>query len=99
MSNSELHSFKASSWNCASPRFSVAQYGSAYVMVSCSLLIMLFSSGGSYCICKMTKGSASDTERFCDCVVLIINCLSLIFCDSGRPGRHQLFYKQEAGHT
>ena len=37
MSNSESHSFKASSWNCASPRFSVAQDGSAYVMaVVCS---------------------------------------------------------------
>lgn len=35
---------------------------------------------------------ASDTES----VTLIINCFSLLFCDLGRPGRVQFFYKQEA---
>ena len=34
MSNSESHSLKASSWNCASPIFSVAQDGLAYVMAA-----------------------------------------------------------------
>ena len=33
----------------------------------------------------------------CDSSVLIISCLSLLFCDSARPGRLQLFYKQKVG--
>ena len=45
----------------------------------------------------MTQECASDTEGFCDSIVLLINCLSLLFCDSGKPGKFQLFYKQEAG--
>ena len=53
--------------------------------------------GDSYSICKVTQECASDTERVCDSIVLIINCLSLLFCDSGRLRRLQLFYKQEAG--
>lgn len=32
-----------------------------------------------------------------DSIFLIISCLILLFCDSGRPGRLQLFYKQESG--
>ena len=35
-------------------------------------------------------------ERCCNSVVLIINCLSLLFCDSGRPERLRFFQKQEA---
>ena len=45
----------------------------------------------------MTQECASDTEGFCDSIVLLINCLSQLFCDSGRPGEFQLFYRQEAG--
>ena len=66
----------------------------ATVWSSCS---QLFSSGDSYTICKTIQACASDTERFCDSLVLIINCLSLIFCDSGKPERLWLFYKQEVG--
>ena len=71
--------------------------GAAYVMATVwSSCIWLFPSGGSYSICKATQECASDTERFCDSLVLIVSCLSLLFCDSGRPGKLQLFYKQEA---
>ena len=35
--------------------------------------------------------------RYCDSTDLIISCLSLVLCDSGRPGRLQILYKQEAG--
>ena len=35
----------------------------------------------------------------CDSVVKIVSCLHLLFCDSGRPGRFQLFYQWEAGDT
>ena len=37
----------------------------------------------SYNICKTTQKCVSETERFYDCIVLIINYLSLLFCDSG----------------
>ena len=37
--------------------------------------------------------------RFWDSLILIINCLILLFRDSGRPGRLQLFYKWEAGYS
>ena len=38
-----------------------------------------------------------QTHSECDSIVLILSCLSLLFRDSGKPGRLQLFYKQEAG--
>ena len=59
--------------------------------------VSFFPSGSNYSICKTTQECASDTERLCDAIVLIINYLSLLFCDSGRLGKLQLFYKQEAG--
>ena len=37
----------------------------------------------SYNIYKTTQKCVSETERFCDSVVLITNYLSLLFCDSG----------------
>lgn len=45
----------------------------------------------------MTQECASDTEIFYDSIVLIINYLNMLFCNSGRPGKFQLFYKKEAG--
>ena len=43
----------------------------------------------------MIQECASDTAS----MSLSINCLSLLFCDLGRPGRVQFFYKQEAEDT
>ena len=43
---------------------------------------LAFPSGGSYSTCKMTQECASDTERFCNSIVLIINCLSLLFWET-----------------
>ena len=34
----------------------------------------------------MTQECALDTEGFCDYIVLIINCLSLLFCEARRQG-------------
>ena len=34
----------------------------------------------------MTQECALDTEGFCDSIVLIINCLSLLFCEARRHG-------------
>ena len=59
---------------------------------SYSLVLKLFHSGGSCRVGETTQECASDTES----VTLIINCFSLLFCDLGRPGRVQFFYKQEA---
>ena len=47
--------------------------------------------------CETIHKCALNTKRFCDSIVLIVNCLILLFCDLWRPGRLQLFYKQEAG--
>ena len=57
---------------------------------------LAFPSDSSYSTCKTTQECSSDPERFCASVILIINCLRLLFCDSGRLGTFQLFYKQEA---
>ena len=38
-----------------------------------------------------------DTERFCASIVLFMNWLNWLFCNSGRPEEFQDFYKQEAG--
>ena len=51
--------------------------------------------------CKRVLFLGSHWESGC-CVSwsidLSISCLSLLFCDSGRLGRLQLFYKQKAGY-
>ena len=47
--------------------------------------------------CETIHKCALNTKRFCDSIVLIVNCLILLFCDLWRPGRLQFFYKQEAG--
>ena len=64
------------------------------VWSSCS---EVFPSGGSSSICKTTQECASDTERFWDSIGLLLNCSSPLFCDSGRPGRLELFYRQTLG--
>ena len=46
---------------------------------------------------RTAQECVADTERFCDSIFLIINCLNVLFCDSGRPGRFQLSYKQKTG--
>ena len=45
---------------------------------------------------KPLRSVHQTLKRSCASVILIINYLSLRFCDSGRPGTFQLFYKQEA---
>ena len=48
-------------------------------------------------IYRTAQECAADTESFCDSIFLIIICLNVLFCDSGRPGRSQLSYKQKTG--
>ena len=90
---------KPNSCNCASHRFSTIQEGAIYVMAtvwsSCS---QLFPSGNSYNIYKTTQKCVIDTERFCNSIVLITNCLRLFFCDSGRPGRLDLLQTRVKRH-
>ena len=90
---------KPSSCNCASHRFSTVQDGATYVMAtvwsSCS---QFFPSGSNYYIYKTAQKCALDTERFCNSIVLITNCLSLFFCDSGRPGRLDLLQTRVKRH-
>ena len=54
-----------------------------------------FPSGSGYSICEINQECASETETVS--VLLIIKCSSLLFYDSGKSERLQLFYKQGAG--
>ena len=56
-----------------------------------------FPSGGSYGICKTTQECASDMEGFRDSLVLIINCLSSLFCDSEETWKTLVFLHVRGG--
>lgn len=63
-------------------RLSTAQDGAVYSQLQSGLY--------------KTSGMRSP-HCLCGSIVLISSCLSLLLCDSGRPGRLQVFSKKEAG--
>ena len=56
-----------------------------------------FPPGDSYGLSKATQECASEPVAQIS-VVLIINCLSLLFGDSGRPGRPDSLHTRHRGH-
>lgn len=89
--------FKSRSYKCASRGFRIAQDRAACVLTTgaapCGYVSPLIAVTVPV---KPLRSVHQTLKRSCASVILIVNYLSLRFCDSGRPGTFQLFYKQEA---